>query len=74
MKKPENYFGGDEDGHGNGPARYEYDTLMRLQKEQTVAYENLPGFVANWQKDRPVYLAIFIDITDVTELRRMQKS
>lgn len=27
----------------------------------------------DWQEKSPVYLAIFIDITDVTELREMQK-
>lgn len=27
-----------------------------------------------WQGGYPIYLAIFIDITDVTELRRMQKN
>ena len=27
----------------------------------------------DWQEDRPVYLVIFIDITDVTELREMQR-
>lgn len=127
------------------------DDLVRMQKEQSVTYENLPGFVAkyridqelhmilqegnsrfmeyfgadveglqrqniednmdaileqkenllsgkavhfvmkvntrqrkhlwlqvnascvDWQDDCPVYLAIFIDITDVTELRKMQQ-
>ena len=27
----------------------------------------------DWQKGCPVYLAIFIDVTDITELREMQK-
>ena len=36
-------------------------------------YLQVNATCVDWQKGSPVYLAIFIDITDVTELREMQK-
>lgn len=41
-----------------------YDQTLWLQVNASCLY---------WQNDCPVYLAIFIDITDVTELREMQR-
>ena len=48
--------------------------VMRVQSRQgQTLWLQVNASCIDWQEGCPVYLAIFIDITDVTELREMQK-
>lgn len=48
--------------------------VMRVQSLQNrLMWLKVNATCVDWQNDCPVYLAIFIDITDVTQLREMQK-
>jgi two-component system sensor histidine kinase/response regulator len=48
--------------------------VMRVQSRQDkIMWLQVNATCVEWQNKCPVYLAIFIDITDVTELREMQK-
>lgn len=48
--------------------------IMRVKSRQNQQlWLQVNATCVDWQGDCPVYLAIFIDITDVTELREMQK-
>lgn len=48
-------------------------TLTAKGADGQEARLQLNASCVDWQNQEPVYLAIFIDITDVTELREMQK-
>lgn len=48
--------------------------VMRVKSRQNqLLWLQVNATCVDWQEECPVYLAIFIDITDVTELREMQK-
>lgn len=48
--------------------------VMRVQSRQDkIMWLQVNATCVEWQNKCPVYLAIFIDITDVTELREIQK-
>lgn len=48
-------------------------TMHVKNREGQMLWLQVNAACVDWQKGCPVYLAIFIDVTDITELREMQK-
>ena len=63
---------GTREKHSGRKASAFYHVCKKIREGQKL-WLQVNAACVGWQKGCPVYLVIFIDVTDITELREMQK-